>query len=129
MKHIFCREQNKIFLRFRKRGEDKKTRRSGWNISFFLSAGSLTIIEVYLTISRSSQTSFIGTNRCSTASLGLRYYSLIIFIIILVIIIIIKIAIIITISIIVLKSLHFIILSVCGLKLKPTNKFILIIEG
>ena len=34
----------------------------------FLCAGSLTIIEVYPTISRSSQTSFIGTNRCSTVS-------------------------------------------------------------
>ena len=37
-----------------------------------LCAGSLTIIEVYPTISRSSQTSFIGTNRCSTVSLLLR---------------------------------------------------------
>lgn len=35
-------------------------------------AGSLTIIEVYPTISRSSQTSYIGMNRCSTASLGFR---------------------------------------------------------
>ena len=35
-------------------------------------AGSLTIIEVYPTISRSSQTSSIGTNRCSTVSLLLR---------------------------------------------------------
>ena len=33
-----------------------------------LSAGSLTIIEAYPTISRSSQTSYIGMNRCSTAS-------------------------------------------------------------
>ena len=37
-----------------------------------LRAGSLTIIEVYPTISRSSQTSYIGMNRCSTASLLLR---------------------------------------------------------
>ena len=93
------------------------------------SAVGLTIIETCHTTFVNFQTSYIGMNRCSTESLGLRYYSLIIFIIILVIIIIIKIAIIITISIIVLKSLHFIILSVCGLKLKPTNKFILIIEG
>ena len=35
-------------------------------------AGSLTIIEAYPTISRSSQTSSIGMNRCSTVSLGKR---------------------------------------------------------
>lgn len=35
----------------------------------YFCAGSLTIIEAYPTISRSSQTSFIGMNRCSTASL------------------------------------------------------------
>ena len=40
--------------------------------NFLFSAGSLTIIEVYPTISRSSQTSFIGMNRCSTVSLLLR---------------------------------------------------------
>ena len=66
-----------IFKKKQKGGfsEDYKKKERKLLLKFpllFRGAGSLTIIEVYPTISRSSQTSYIGMNRCSTASLGFR---------------------------------------------------------
>ena len=62
---------NRDFVLFMN-GYKMKKRKTFRFSSFRWGAGSLTIIEVYPTISRSFQTSFIGTNRCSTVSLLLR---------------------------------------------------------